>query len=154
MTTLTQSDSRFLNELVKDCITYKLDFHEAQEYIRVRSGRLVSTSAYQVRKAKILSDESTKIWLNHFTRIGFVKKHQQDIEIIRKLRDDSVRQLLVETLKPQRDEFKILRLKHDIRDNTQLLSELNLGTPIISAIKAKIQQKENDNNTKAIQVSV
>ena len=100
-----------------------------------------------------MSDETTNVWLNHFTRIGFVKNHQQDIETIRKLRDDSIRQLFIEQISKPRDEYKILKLKVDIRDNTQLLSELNLGTPIISAIKAKLEQKQIDSNTKAIQVS-
>ena len=42
----------------------------------------------------------------------------------------------------------IFRLKNDIRENAKLLSELGLGTPIISAIKAKIQEK----NAETIQV--
>jgi hypothetical protein len=36
----------------------------------------------------------------------------------------------------------ILRVKNDIRENAKLLSELGLGTPIISAIKSKIQDAE------------
>jgi hypothetical protein len=44
----------------------------------------------------------------------------------------------------------ILRLKNDIRENAKLLSELGLGTPIISAIKAKMQQQEQD--VKTVQV--
>ncbi|MEP6576408.1 MAG: hypothetical protein ABJB85_08280 [Nitrososphaerota archaeon] len=47
-----------------------------------------------------------------------------------------------------RDEFKISRLKNDIRENAKLLSELGLGTPIISAIKAKLEE-----NAKTIQIS-
>ena len=56
-------------------------------------------------------------------------------------------QLQIEIDKQSRDEYKILKLKQDIRDNTQLLSELNLGTPIISAIKSKLE------NAKTLQVS-
>jgi hypothetical protein len=47
------------------------------------------------RKACVLPDESINIWLNNFTRIGYVKNHQ-DIETIRMLRDDSMRQLQIE----------------------------------------------------------
>jgi len=38
----------------------------------------------------------------------------------------------------------ILRLKNDIRENAKLLSELGLRTPIISAIKSKLQQSEQE----------
>ena len=51
---------------------------------------------------------------------------------------------MIESFKNQadRDEDKLSKLKQDIRENTKLLSELNLGTPIISAIKARIEQTE------------
>ena len=155
MANLNQCDNRLLNELVKDCITYNLDTNEAVQYITARYGKPVAASSYKARKARVLSDESTNIWLNNFTRIGYVKNHQQDIETISKIRDDSMHQLQIEIdRQPNRDEYKILKLKQDIRDNTQLLSELNLGTPIISAIKAKLEQrKQNDNNTQTVQVS-
>ena len=34
-----------------------------------------------------------------------------------------------------------MKLKQDIRDNVKLLSELGLGTPIISAIKVKVTRE-------------
>jgi hypothetical protein len=83
-----------------------------------------------------------QVWLNQFTRIGFVQHHKEQIERIQRLQDDSLRQVFVETIKQQRDENKILSSKQDIRDNVKLLSELGLGTPIISAIKAKLQDKD------------
>jgi hypothetical protein len=149
---ITHTESKFLTELVKDCITYGLTENEAIEYIEKRFKK-ISVSSYTLRKANVLNDESTKIWLNHFTRIGFVKNHQDDVETIRKLRDDSMRQLHIETDKgnQNRDEYKILKLKQDIRDNTRLLSELNLGTPIISAIKAKVEG--NNRNETSLSVT-
>jgi len=39
------------------------------------------------------------------------------------------------------DQNLILKLKHDIRENIRLLTDLGLGTPIISAIKARIDGK-------------
>ena len=91
------------------------------------------------------------MWLNHFTRIGFVQHHKEQIDTIQKIQDDSLRQFLIEINQNQanRDEDKIKKLKQDIRDNVKLLSELGLGTPIISAIKAKLQQSED---AKTIQV--
>jgi len=141
---MTQNNSnRFLNSLVQDCITYGLTEAESLKYIQTRYGKLISRASFTRRKANISSDRSTDVWLSHFTRIGFVKNHQQDIETIRRLRDDSMRQLIIETNRQNRDEYKILKLKDNIIETTKLLSELNLGTPIISSIKAKLSEKEN-----------
>jgi hypothetical protein len=72
------------------------------------------------------------------------------MEHIQRLEEDSMHQFFVETIKGNRNEERILKLKQDIRDNVKLLSELGLGTPIISAIKAKMQQQEQD--VKIVQV--
>jgi len=46
-----------------------------------------------------------------------------------------------------------MKLKQDIRDNVKLLSELGLGTPIISAIKSKLSQSERQQeDVKTVQV--
>jgi hypothetical protein len=141
MAAITEECNLFLNELVKDCITYRLDADEALEYIRIRFKK-ISEPSYKRRKDHVLSDESTQVWLNYFTRIGFVQHHKEQIEVIQKVQADSLKQFYVETQKESRDEFKISRLKNDIRENAKLLSELGLGTPIISAIKAKLQDVE------------
>ncbi len=146
--TITQTESKFLNELVLNCITYRLTEPEALRYIETRFHRISETS-YKQRKASVLSDGSTQVWLNHFTRIGFVQHHKEQLEVIQKLQADSLRQFLIETNRSNnRNENLILRLKNDIRENAKLLSELGLGTPIISAIKAKLQEKDAE----AIQV--
>lgn len=146
---IKKSDNKFLNSLVQDCITFKLDTNESLEYIKTRYGKSISIASWNRRKATVSSDLSTETWLNHFTRIGFVKNHQQDISTINKLRDDSMHQLQIEIDKTNRDEYKILKLKDNIIETTKLLSELNLGTPIISAIKSKLEQQ----NAKTLQVS-
>lgn len=138
---ITQTENKLLNELVKDCITYRLEEKEALQYIAIRF-KQVSLSSYKHRKAKVLSEDANQMWLNHFTRIGFVQHHKEQIETIQKIQDDSLRQVFIETNRSNRNENVILRLKNDIRENVKLLSELGLGTPIISAIKAKLQDAE------------
>ncbi len=139
---ITQTENRFLNELVKDCIIYRLSEPEGLEYIKERFHR-ISESSYKKRKANVLSDESTQVWLNHFTRTGFVQHHKKQVEIIEAIQNDSLRQFFIETNGTNRDEDKIKSLKYDIRENSKLLTELGLGTPIISAIKAKIEEAKN-----------
>ena len=72
---VSKTESKFLNSLVQDCITYGLTEPEALKYIEI-SCKKISASSYQLRKANVLSDKSIQIWLNHFTRIGFVSSHK------------------------------------------------------------------------------
>jgi hypothetical protein len=141
MANITEVENRFLNELIKDCITYRLTETEALEYLEKRF-RPISLSSYKSRKSKIVSDKSIEIWLNNFTRVGFVANHKMHIEYIQSILNDSLKQFFTEKNKKNRDEKKLLILKNDIRENTKLLSELNLGTPVISAIKARIEKNE------------
>jgi hypothetical protein len=154
MAKITLTESKFLNELVKDCITYRLTENEALKYIEIRFKK-ISISSYTSRKAHVLNDKSTNVWLNHFTRIGFVASHKIHLENIQRLQNDSLRRLFIEQNQKIRNERLILQLKNDIRENTKLLSELSLGTPIIAEIKAKMQQLENQNvtDTKTLQIS-
>jgi len=152
---ITETENKFLNSLVQDCITYRLKESEAVEYIKIRF-KQISKISYKVRKARVLSDESTQIWLNNFTRVGFVSNHKKQIEDIQRIQDDSLRQLFVEQNRQARNERLILQIKQDIRLNTQLLSELNAGTPIISALKARLDSNNNKqdvSNTKAFQIT-
>ena len=84
--TVTRTETKFLNELIKDCITYRLSEQEALQYIGIRFHK-ISESSYKQRKANVLSEESTQVWLNHFTRIGFVQHHKEQIEVIQKIQD-------------------------------------------------------------------
>lgn len=133
-------EDRFLNELVKDCITFALKEKESLEYITTRFGEPISPRSYEQRKAKILSESSIQIWYDWFTRIGFVENHLQQIQIIENINDDSKRELRQLMDEKPRNEDLIQRLKKDIRLNTKLLSELNLGTPVITSIKKKIDE--------------
>lgn len=141
----TRTENLFLTELIKDCITYNLKEQEALAYIETRF-RKISLDSYRHRKCKTQSDASTNLWLNHFTRIGFITNQKKQIETIQKVQQDSLRQLLIETSRrlADRNEDIILKLKSDIRENTKLLSELSLGMPIISAIKAKLEEKNKN----------
>lgn len=138
----TETEKKFLNSLVVDSIIYRLSTEESLSYIQTRFKK-ISEASYKKRKAVGLSEESTQVWLNHFTRIGFVQHHKEQMEHIQRLEEDSMRQFYVETIKGNRNEDRILKLKQDIRDNVKLLSELGLGTPIISAIKSKLDKQEN-----------
>jgi len=63
---ITESENKLLNELVKDCITYRLEEKEALQYIAIRH-KPVSLSSYKHRKTRVLSEDANQIWLNHLT---------------------------------------------------------------------------------------
>ena len=136
---ITATENKLLNELVKDCIMYRLTESEALEYIKFRY-KAISLSGYKLRKGKVTSEQSTQIWMNHFTRVGFVTHHKEQIDIIKTIQNDSLKQLHLERKKEDRNEAIIFRLKEDIRENAKLLSELGLGTPVIAAIKTKFEE--------------
>lgn len=137
---IKQIEGKFLEELVKDCITYRLSEKEALQYIEFRFKR-ISEASYKLKKANILSDKSTQLWLDHFSRIGFVQHHKKQLEDAIRIQDHSLRQLVPEISRNMPDQDLILKLKRDIRENIRLLTDLGLGTPIISALKARIDGK-------------
>jgi hypothetical protein len=141
----SESDSRLLNKLVSDGITFGLTEKEALKYIEIEFGRPVSPKTWRRRKAYMMSEPSTQEWLNNFTRIGFVLHHRKQIDDIQKIQDDSLERYFRESIKEKPNEQLILQLKEDIRQNSKLLSEYGLGTPIISKIKAKLAELELQN---------
>jgi hypothetical protein len=140
MGNISETEGRFLNELVKDTITFRLTTDESLKYIAIRFGRAISIASYKLRKANLISEQSTNIWLDYFTRIGFIQLHKENIENIQKIQEDTLRQLMAEMNRPIRNEWVILKLKEDARENIKLLSELALGTPIINSIRKKMEE--------------
>ena len=142
-----KGQSDLLNKLVCDCITFGLKEKEALEYIEKEFGEPLSKRAYWDRRRRVLRNNSQNRWMDHFTRIGFVQNHRRQIEDIQKIQDDSMHRFYELTNPPKNilannrrgDENLILKLKEDIRVNARLLSELGIGTPIIAAIKRRIE---------------
>ena len=67
------------------------------------------------------------------------------MEDLVKVQDDNMHQFYIETQKEPRDWRIILQLNYNIRENIKLLSELGLGTPIIAAIRSKLDKVEKFN---------
>jgi hypothetical protein len=146
-----------LEQLVTDCITYDLNEREALEYIKLKY-KQINPRYYYVVKERVSNDSSMQIWLYNFSKIGFVAHHRKLLDDMLKVQKDSMNRLFRYMHSNPRNEKRILELKHDIRENTKLLSELGLGTPIIAAVKAKIQElannmQEKDNETRVSGVS-
>jgi hypothetical protein len=146
----TEQENKTLMALVADTINYRLSEKESLSYIKTRLGKEISPNAYYIRKRKVDSGDYANEWLNYFSRVGFVVKHKQIIEVVEKLQEDALRDYLIEQSKPYeiRNKNEISRLRYEIRESVKLLQELSLGTPVIAQIKAKI-----DRNVEVLQPS-
>src|SRR5215510_8765166 len=149
----SEMESRFLNELVLDCITFRLSREEALAYIQQRFGKPVSLSSYLNRRGAAESDKGIQNWLNYFTRVGFVKLHKELLDNARTLLRDTNRRLIIEMSRNPPNEDRIERLKNQIHDEIDLCSELSLGTPIVAQIRSRLAEKENTTNNKNTHIS-
>ena len=152
---------KLLDKLVSDCITYRLTEKEALQYIEKEYGKSISSKTYFNIKARVESDDSNQAWFNQFTRIGFVQLHRKLLDNLMKVYEDNMNRFFIISRELRsgniRDEETIFKLNREIRENTKLLSDLSLGTPIIAAIKSKLKQHEieyinNNDNTKEEQL--
>jgi hypothetical protein len=152
-----KSQSDFLNKLTSDCITFRLKEKEALEYIEKEFGESISKRSYWHRRRRILNDNSQTSWMDWFTSVGFVQSHRRQTDDIEKINNDSMHRLYQLTHQnilgkiERGDESLILKLKDDIRQNVRMLAELGDGTPVISAIKKRIEdartlQKTSETN--------
>ena len=145
MGSFTNKENETLTALVADCVNYGFTEKEALSYIKVRlGGKEISADAYYRRKKHVDSGDYANEWLGYFSRVGFVVKHKQIIEVVETLQQDSLKDYLIEQSKPfeLRNKNEISKLRYEIRENAKLLQELSLGTPIIAQIKAKINNVE------------
>lgn len=138
----TARENQALTQLISDCVTYGFSEKESLAYIKARLGKDISAVAYYRRKKQIDSGEYASDFLNYFTKVGFVTKHKQILDVVEMVQQDTIRDYLIEQNKPHglKNKDQIQRLRYEIRENSKLLQELSLGTPIIARIKAKIDR--------------
>lgn len=131
-------------KLISDCISFNLKPEEAREYIRIESGHKISRTHYYRIREKQLSEESSQTWLNQFTRIGFVQNHRKLLDDATKVYEGSLNRYFIESIRNPPDKELIIKLESSYRENAKLVSDLSAGTPIIAALKAKLQESNNN----------
>lgn len=139
------NENEILTALVADCVNYGFTEKEALFYIKARlGGKKISAETYYRRKKQVVSGNYAKEWLSYFSRVGFVVKHKQIIEVIENIQQDTLKDYLIEQNRPYeiRNKNEIRQLRYDIRESAKLLQELYLGTPIIAQIKKKIENAQ------------
>jgi hypothetical protein len=147
---ISDSDSRFLTQLIIDCETYNLKERESLEYIEKRFGTHISRRTYYYYKNNVKNEEGLRIqtWVENHTRVGYLVYFKKMIDSLEKSFNDTSIQLLIEIQKPyeERDENKILKLNAEQRESAKILTEFTLNTPIIMKIKEKMDEKEKKND--------
>ena len=140
--TKLQYRQKLLDKLITDCITYRLTEKEAHKYIEQEFGRPISSKTYFTIKSKLesLSEETSLLWLNEFTRIGFVQHHRKLMDNLERIYEDNLNRFFIESRKEPRNDELILKINANIRENTRLLSNLGLGSPIIAGVKQSYNQ--------------
>ena len=125
MGSFTNKENELLNVLVSDCINYGISENESLSYIKSRLGREISADAYYRRKKNINSGEYANEWINYFSKVGFVVKHKQVIEVIEGLQQDTLKDYLIEQSRPLEIKKKneISKLRYEIRESAKLLQE-------------------------------
>lgn len=131
-------------ELVKECMRYNFTNYEAIRYIQVR-GYSISDRHYYRMKKYLKSDPSITAWLSEYARVGFALAHRDRIEEIQSLMSKAWRMLAIEENKPYESQKKelILKIYGEIRELNKRLTELSLASPIISEIKAQINESRH-----------
>jgi len=130
---VTKRDSDSLNQLVLDCSLYNFSEEDSLQYIKSRFGKPISGRTYRRYKRNLQNGNISQEWIKHFTRTGFVTTQHQVFYGAEYLLQSSMRRLYEEERpkKPRHEHF-IIKLKQEIREELKLVSELSLGTPIIS----------------------
>lgn len=144
-------ETKFINKLVMDCITFRFKPEEALQYIKDESGHDMTPETYHSKRSRLQrKGTQTSKWLNYFTRVGFVEQHKQLMDDALKVQDDRMKQFGIETHKPKgkRNELTISRINADIALNIRLITDLMDSTPIVASIKARILQEEREGQTK------
>jgi hypothetical protein len=89
---------------------------------------------------KVDSGNYANEWLNYFTKVGFVVKQKEIIDVVEMVQKKTIKNYLIEQHKPSdlKNKNIIANYRHEIRENAKLLQELSLGTPIIAQKKQKL----------------
>jgi hypothetical protein len=114
------------------------------EYVEQKTGRSISLTSYHRYKKLALNENTSNAWIDHFARIGFVDHYRKRMNEMETLQRNIYRQLNLElNKKPEEQDKKyIISLSSEIRQNNIHLCHLDIGMPIISKMKEKIEGRK------------
>ena len=110
--TKLQYGQKLLDKLVTDCITYRLTEKQAHRYIEEEYGKPIASKTYFTIKSRIESQSklTSQLWLDEFTRIGFVPHHRKLIDNLERIYEDNLNRFFIESRKEPRNDELILKI--------------------------------------------
>jgi hypothetical protein len=83
-------------------------------------------------------DESIKKMAESTYQSRFLDKHKQIIDVIDTIQKDTLRDYFLENTKPyeQKNHLRNQIYRNSLRENSHMLQDLTLGSPIVARIKA------------------
>ncbi len=138
----TEGERKHLKSLITDCNIYGLTEKQSLEYIYIRFGQEISPSYFYFIKKSLQSDTEVQAWLNDFCRVGFVSEHRKRIEELQPAQQILFEMLFKELQKGDNtDQSLILSVMNEMSKIGKHLTNSQYGTPILSQIKAILEQE-------------
>ena len=142
---ISTSDRKILEELVRDTMLYGLNERESLMYVRKRAvGISISRANLYNIKKRISHNEVNMLEkrLTNYARVGYALSHFQVIDQIKGMQKILFQTLLEESSKPseKKNLFAMSRLASNLLDNINALRTLNLDAPFVAAFKAEIDK--------------
>jgi len=151
--------SALLKKYVLDTILYKFDTKLALQYMKQIGHIDCSESYYFKVKRRVLSDEETNFFLNEHMKVGYARNHRLQIEETDRLKDHWMELFYQESSKPYMiqvgdnedntpkminnpayDMKKVALITTTIDNLNKSLDDLHNGSPLVHAIKQKIDE--------------
>lgn len=155
-----------------DTVIYKFTTETAIKYMKIW-GVDCSESYYFKVKRRVMSDEETNFFLNEHMRVGYARNHRLQIEETERLKDHLMEVFYQESSKPYMLQVgdnedgtpkminnpaynlkNVTLLTDKIDTLNKSLDDLHNGSPLVSAIKKKIDEamqtqheKHNESHT-------
>lgn len=142
--------------LAIECRIAQVDYQVGQSYFE-KKGHPIGESTYYKYLKEIDSDEELTRWMNEQSRIGFLANQRNIVEGIKNLMADTTRLLKDEMQKqdtvdietkagtmtipnPAKSKQFMGALISNLTTINKRLEEVNLASPIVASIRAKIEQ--------------
>lgn len=134
-----------LNQLVRDCIFFGLNWRDSLAYIEQRSGglKISRSNLFNIKKRISKNEENEDALVDgrlaHHSCIGFAHNHINWMDEIERMQKILFQTVYQESVKPaeKKNLFAMSRIATNILENMKFSRLLNIDTPYVDRIKAE-----------------
>jgi hypothetical protein len=132
-----------LDILVEDAVWHRLTIAESLDYIKTRSGEVISESTFKRKKSYLLSHKGLNIYFDTHMRLGFLQDYRTRKEELERIQDEMVRRWKHLVGKKDVDLKIMIQLAEAINGINKSLREISLDNPVIAGIKKKVEEHDS-----------